>query len=971
MATPTQVTKQIHFHLDQLGSQNGHHEFEHLCRKVARLRICSNILPATGPVSAGGDQGRDFETYRTTLTEEPTAGSLFFGLASTEQVGFACTLQRSRIGQKIKADVKTIVGQGSTVHQVHFFCVVSVPVSKRHTLQEWAKSETEVHLEIHDGLAISDYLAEPELFWIASEHLGIPAEIYPPPTPDAENAWYLRARDEWREAEREPETFADFEILKHCIRHATFTEDAKPDLPRWIALLKLLRSRTSARLRRRCSYEILVASLRGQGSLVGREKDVVAFFSEIRETTDPADLEDASVLWAYCAGAQLRGLLDCSREILSEWWCDLSSRTRAQLEGAESPGLRCLNLETLGYLQFMGAPDAEKFEVGVEEALETWTTLSENVREDPLFPLERFADRLTEVVVLCRGPQLDTLTGKIDDLLAQRHGGFVSAQKCLDRASKFRGAGDTSRAIKQLHQAKIKWFADEMLHGSVFAMLMLSRLYLDLGLTFAAKYYALVAGYIALESPKDDLKKLAPKAVAAAADSDYSQGAWFSFLDLAKVFFPLDGTYSPQPSSEEADEFHRELFHLYTVLRINRHLDLGAEDLLKERARKMCVLDYMESLERRTQDPLEGKPGEEVWSAIEDQLIGPPFSDAGSQRAVSFLALGIRWRFRWKNAYVMTAAAEELLAVLQVLLADLASLDLCLLRTTIEVEFAFSDDPRLDLKPVPSNEASKWMLSIPRSPGAEYDIAEVTAIAVTLISSGSLFPWERLRDIVEESYRGGLGGKVFAVRRYRTAYTYFVEEGEFQRSKERFERGRSDLGREFHLRCPQQMEWHSGPGPGYSPEQAQEAIRQRYKRSVSPVRWTLKTLKQSSRFQNIAKTLQEEDWKDWHILMAVMNAAMNYRAAKITGPDMTIDERKKLLQHLAHEEESDRSIRVPVEVFSLESLRFGLRMSMISTIQGYGLEPNRETPDIDAIEDFLAKRYRYWDDDVEHEPFGW
>jgi len=53
--------------LSQLAAQNRHHEFEHLARALAGGTVTLNIVPATGPVTAGGDQGRDFETYRTEL----------------------------------------------------------------------------------------------------------------------------------------------------------------------------------------------------------------------------------------------------------------------------------------------------------------------------------------------------------------------------------------------------------------------------------------------------------------------------------------------------------------------------------------------------------------------------------------------------------------------------------------------------------------------------------------------------------------------------------------------------------------------------------------------------------------------------------------------------------------------------------------------------------------------------------------
>ena len=51
--------------------------FERLAFELARLRVASNLLPATGPVQAGGDQGRDFESYRFYLDRSSLKGRAF------------------------------------------------------------------------------------------------------------------------------------------------------------------------------------------------------------------------------------------------------------------------------------------------------------------------------------------------------------------------------------------------------------------------------------------------------------------------------------------------------------------------------------------------------------------------------------------------------------------------------------------------------------------------------------------------------------------------------------------------------------------------------------------------------------------------------------------------------------------------------------------------------------------------------
>ena len=166
MATHRELAAQIRFQLEQLSVRNAHHDFEHLCRHLARNRICSNIVPATGPVTAGGDQGRDFETYET-VADDSTGASIFSARVSGRRLAFACTLQKDGIADKVKSDVGDIVKSGTPVDGVHFLCAADIPVAKRHRLQEWASREYNVMLEIHDGQWISEELSQRDIFWIA------------------------------------------------------------------------------------------------------------------------------------------------------------------------------------------------------------------------------------------------------------------------------------------------------------------------------------------------------------------------------------------------------------------------------------------------------------------------------------------------------------------------------------------------------------------------------------------------------------------------------------------------------------------------------------------------------------------------------------------------------------------------------------------------------------------------------------
>ena len=183
METPTELARMIRFALDELGRENGHHTFEDLCRELAQARLVSNVIPATGPVAGGGDQGRDFETFRTYLSGSLRFSRGFIGLASPDTVVFACTLQREDVQGKIKDDLTSICTQGTPVQAVYFMCTEPVKVSVRHDLQAWAAAKFGVALEVLDGVAIARLLADHETFWIAGTYLHLPTDLSPAPPP--------------------------------------------------------------------------------------------------------------------------------------------------------------------------------------------------------------------------------------------------------------------------------------------------------------------------------------------------------------------------------------------------------------------------------------------------------------------------------------------------------------------------------------------------------------------------------------------------------------------------------------------------------------------------------------------------------------------------------------------------------------------------------------------------------------------
>ncbi len=194
MKNRVELRAYVRYQLAQLGARNGAHEFEQLCFALARLRHVSNVQPATGPVQAGGDQGRDFESYHTYLQSSSLADSTFLSLASSDVVVGACTLEKRDTAAKVRSDLAVIFGGGLRPDGVIYFCEPDVPVARRHQLQEECLAAYGAMLSLHDGAAIADQLADPDTFWIAEQYLLVPADMFPS---DVGGEDYHKRRTRW------------------------------------------------------------------------------------------------------------------------------------------------------------------------------------------------------------------------------------------------------------------------------------------------------------------------------------------------------------------------------------------------------------------------------------------------------------------------------------------------------------------------------------------------------------------------------------------------------------------------------------------------------------------------------------------------------------------------------------------------------------------------------------------------------
>ena len=571
MANPSQVEAQVRFALSQLPSHNAHYEFEHICRHLTQQFICSNVLPATGPVSARGDQGRDFETFRTYLREELGPYGAFLGSVSEGTIAFICTTQSNNVAAKLSGDIEKVCASGHQVQEIRAFTLEPVAVAIRHRLETEAQESHGVRLQLHDAASIATLLAQPQGFWIAERFLSIPAEIRPdlaPSNGDLSDE-YVELRNRWRQKGFPNPTLGDFIDLKTGLREATCEQEIRSDLSFWLGLLRdlLASPDLSIHIAQRARYELVVSTLRGTHSIRSVDDVARAYLGESLSEADPVRLQDASALLLFAYTAVVVGVTSFTPAELEDWNSRLTKRVQDLLSSAMPHGQAAL-LFTLGHLGTHPTIAQGDIQTPREEAripepwelydeqtdslnvsmrddivftdaprtLSAWTQLMDNLDNTPLFPIQGLGDILQLFVPLWSDqPEWRELLDRVDEALGERLGKHALATRAKDRAMKLLRLERRLDALEEFHRARIDWFVGETVRGALLAMLIIAKLYLELRLPQAAKSYALAVAYIAELRRDENLADLIPTGLLTAANADFIAGAWCSATELYEL----------------------------------------------------------------------------------------------------------------------------------------------------------------------------------------------------------------------------------------------------------------------------------------------------------------------------------------------------------------------------------------------------------------------------------------------------
>ncbi len=960
--TPETIAKIVGYALSELSSDNAHHEFEHLCRHIARRRICSNILPATGPVSGGGDAGADFESLPVRME---SSSSRYWQMTSVDKVLFACSFNRN-LKKKVAADVAAAAQYPEPVDTLYFFYNRPVKIADRNKLKAAALEIHGIKLEIIDAKAIAEFLADPELLWLAERYLSLPCEIILSASAQ-KPVWYdsLLAGGE----QSAPDTLDTFFQLKSAVRHATAVAERHSDIPRLITHLRRFRAHTSPAIARKAFYEEFVAALRGLNAAEGYEFQVVDYLSAIETLSEPQELEDAAVLLGYARGATARGILHLDESQLKRFRETLLSRLD-RVTPKEPCFVRCSLLFTKGYAELGRAyldheiPEDTRFDhfvQSVQKVVTTWSNLLREAAEVKLFPVERLTSTVNFFYPYIDTEWFSAFASELDRVVAERAGAECTANALAERGSALLEDEQHMRSLQTFHEALRLSQSAESQRPAVVICLQLAELYKYLGLSHAAKYYGFASCYAALSFPDDELRELAAVGLGVACEADYVSGASLLFF-LTYRWFASTASQFRIAGTETYRQEKWATVDYYAVLLARASMLFGPD--LHQLIVARLKLGGGEEPYRTYQSELDAMFAEfagdtqALSKSYGEQGTAAPFSDFARRRTTAWKQLGIEWSVVWPTDFEHERCGEAFCAVVQIVCAALGKKELSTAAERIDIELSVKSTG-FAVKTLPSNATLKFSVTL--NPASDDLLRDYITAVYVILMRASAMPEEAFKARFEDEFENGLLHRVGVYTAPHEAFRQFYDRDEYDAMHQCDpEEARVAVNL---VRAHAEVAGVPALHPDFDEADVLKQVENRYRRIQAEFPFTLQQLTKDAVFLGLVAELRQEGWKDWHILQAVASARLN---ALINDEPQS----DSLARTIIESGEREEYPLTPSSVFTnKELLRRCLQMSQLQTVHGLGLELKQPTPNFAGV-DRLLRRFRYWDIDIPHEdPF--
>jgi hypothetical protein len=501
----------------------------------------------------------------------------------------------------------------------------------------------------------------------------------------------------------------------------------------------------------------------------------------------------------------------------------------------------------------------------------------------------------------------------------------------------------------------------------VLTCLLLAKTYQKQELFLAAKYFGMVAAYLAYKTKDTALSDKVLQGIAIAADSDYMTGSWLTYMRLMLTLLGSHTIMTKDFNVFDNDDSVRLLYYPSIILEAARRFLPEASAILEE-----AIADCGDLKDQfvEVQEKLRNDLDSEVFrKKIESEIKGAPFNDLGPDRVIIFNACGCDWHFSFKNDYDTSAIAEEFISIFQIFLQEVSKEDLHLRPGRSRIHIVISKTGKGNIEEITIEENAAMLVSLSRYSGTIGDRSKHTfdqlVYAQGLLYQQSMLPFDDYELIVGSKLKNeSIIHKVTFGQAYEVLFKEFNSSKKFNISQFIGVWNIFDVSTKV-LAENKALPWKDGISSRYNSMETNEAIENRIHNLRAPLSVTLPLLLQAQWFQDLVAELRAEGWVDWQILHTLGHIVVNHKAQFREAPKSEEDTRKMFFDYF-QKNESDWYVPIDQSIFDRERVNRELEMMLpLVTLRSFGLENHSRMPDYKNILRMLKERFRFFDDGKE------
>jgi hypothetical protein len=511
---------------------------------------------------------------------------------------------------------------------------------------------------------------------------------------DKEDKWYAEAIQQFKGTTIQHYYQGEFQTVISAASYCRWNQMDDGHKSHWLGMLKqyIHLEETPAANKRKAIYEHLFLKIghdllqeRTSSPIAGEEDFINYYFDNWKPAIRVQDMEDDIVLLQLIK-SQIKGFgLSFPEEQISRWEDNIKDYLESEAAKEKNVDRLCELLEMQGHLAHQS--DITDPIKSFSSAFEYYRQIPPLLEKAQYYSLARLYAQMQQMVKMLTAYGLnDELLESMDKFMCEiqeyaektglRH---KTAHEFVERGMLHIEHHDLPNYLKALelfHKAKDKWRLEYTKEGYILSLLSIAKVYEGLGMTYASKYYSLLAFWSTWHFADPKLYKHLQKALSQVMHLDRKHGAWMNAIITFNHYLFSKREFDGKGFEMGNDKsYHRAVFEMASIIHAAPLIHPPLTEFIESLKPKLGFI-WTEQIHPLVDEMTARITDMDALKQILNQnLVDLPLNDIGPTRNIRFNALNIDWHIQFENSETMTPIGEEFVSFLQITLCELARIN--------------------------------------------------------------------------------------------------------------------------------------------------------------------------------------------------------------------------------------------------------------------------------------------------------